>query len=86
MRPGVHLPQQIPHAECKPPSFLWHGLNAESLTRPILHPVEELIRFLGCDDVAVRRHVGRDLHVSGRIISRMPNIASPTGGAKSSLC
>jgi hypothetical protein len=41
-------------------------LNAEPFTEATLRLVEELIRFLRRNDVAVRLYLGRDAHESGR--------------------
>ena len=45
---------------------LRHELNAEVFTAATLRLVEELIRFLRRDDVAVRLYLGRDPHDSSR--------------------
>ena len=47
-------------------AYLRHELNAEPFTEATLRLVEELIRFLRRDDVAVRLYLGRDAHESGR--------------------
>lgn len=47
-------------------AYLRHELNAEPFTEATLRLVEELIRFLRRDDVAVRLYLGRDPHESGR--------------------
>jgi superfamily II DNA or RNA helicase len=46
-------------------AYLRHELNAEPFTEATLRLVEELIRFLRRDDVAVRLYLGRDPHESG---------------------
>src|SRR6266487_4320744 len=52
----------------RPDSAAWlrHELNAEPFTEATLRLVEELIRFLRRNDVAVRLYLGRDPHKSGR--------------------
>ena len=47
-------------------AYLRHELNGEPFTEATLRLVEELIRFLRRDDVAVRLYLGRDAHESGR--------------------
>ena len=47
-------------------AYLRHELNAEPFTEATLRLVEELIRFLRRDDVAVRLYLGRDPHESDR--------------------
>src|SRR5262245_38973055 len=47
-------------------AYLRHELNAEPFTEATLRLVEELIRFLRRDDVAVRLYLGREPHDNGR--------------------
>jgi superfamily II DNA or RNA helicase len=47
-------------------AYLRHELNTEPFTDATLRLVEELIRFLRRDDVAVRLYLGRAPHDSGR--------------------
>jgi superfamily II DNA or RNA helicase len=47
-------------------AYLRHELNAEPFTEATLRLVEELIRFLRRDDVAVRLYLGREPDESGR--------------------
>jgi phosphatidylserine/phosphatidylglycerophosphate/cardiolipin synthase-like enzyme len=47
-------------------AYLRHELNAEPFTEATLRLVEELIRFLRREDVAVRLYLGRYPHESGR--------------------
>jgi superfamily II DNA or RNA helicase len=47
-------------------AYLRHELNAEPFTEATLRLVEELIRFLRRNDVAVRLYLGRDPHESSR--------------------
>jgi superfamily II DNA or RNA helicase len=47
-------------------AYLRHELNAELFTEATLRLVEELIRFLRRDDVAVRLYLGRAANESGR--------------------
>ena len=63
-------------------AYLRHELNAEPFTEATLRLVEELIRFLRREDVAVRLYLGHDPKQRGAVVFCMPNAICSTGGVR----